>query len=94
MELEFNFQKLYNNISFINKNNTMISNVSKILSKEESKHVGFYKNLIANSKDDKIISAEMYNFTKNMINEFKKELDIAHLKNVKDLIKLAIKFEE
>jgi ABC-type Zn uptake system ZnuABC Zn-binding protein ZnuA len=72
MEYENKFHKLYNNIAIINKNNIMVSNVAKILSREEKKHVDYYKNLIKNYKKDTNISDEIYKITKSMFNEFKK----------------------
>ncbi|HYE11515.1 MAG TPA: hypothetical protein VEF53_15200 [Patescibacteria group bacterium] len=96
MNFEHNFSNLYVSISEIEgQYSSSIKTVSTVLASEEAKHYGYYKNLIdtLQNNEDIEITNEFYEKSSSLLAEFKEAVKLPSLANVKDLLKIAITFE-
>ncbi|MDQ2085060.1 ferritin family protein [Herbivorax sp. ANBcel31] len=97
IKLEDNFSNFYKNISvFSGKNISKIKTVALVLSREEKGHAQLYRDFLQKYQylNEVIIEDRIYEKARDIVNEFKKTLQLDAFKNEKELIELAIYYEE
>lgn len=96
MELEVNFSLLYKNIAVIEgERDNSIKTVSFILSREETRHIALFKNLIEdlNNKQPILVDSEVIETSRQYVINFKKSLNLVTGKNSSELLQKALEFE-
>ncbi len=97
MSLEENFAVLYKNISVIDgRSDATLKNVASVLSRVETQHASFYKDLIGKmNTPDKVIliEAELIEKARNHLMTFKQSMKHNTLKSINELLVMAIEYE-
>ncbi|TCK92464.1 rubrerythrin [Natranaerovirga hydrolytica] len=95
MYLEDSFSKLYESISNTKDiKDPYLKNTAKVLMREEQRHSTTYKNLITELKNDDLkINTNIIEQAEYNIIMLKRSMNILSLKDSKELITLAIDFE-
>lgn len=97
MGLEENFVVLYKNIAVIDgRSDLQLKNVASVLSRAETQHVMFYKNLIdqmAASETPILIEAELIEKARIYLLTFKASMKHSSLKSVNEILVMAIDYE-
>jgi rubrerythrin len=96
ISIEEDSEALYSKLESVNKTSSpAISLVSKVLAKEEEKHVLYYKALLKDvqEKNNAEIDFFLYDKAVKQLYEFRKRIQAPELNNVRDLVKFAVEFE-
>lgn len=96
-QVEENFALFYSNISNIEgKYNEKIKNIAKVLAREEKRHVKFYEDLLVEFKNDPyiIIERDVYIKGKQLLMDFKKDINIKDIDLKTNLLETALNYEE
>lgn len=96
-QVEENFALFYSNISNIEgKYNEKIKNIAKVLAREEKRHVKFYEDLLVEFKNDPyiIIEKDIYIKGKQLLMDFKKDINTKNIDLKTNLLEIALKYEE
>lgn len=96
-QVEENFALFYSNISNIEgKYNEKIKNIAKVLAREEKRHVKFYEDLLVEFKNDPyiIIERDVYIKGKQLLMDFKKDINIKNIDLKTNLLETALNYEE
>lgn len=97
INIEEDSVELYNKLESINKTSLpAVSLVSKVLAKEEERHVLYYKELLKNVKEKNNAEIDFFLYDKaaKQLFEFRSRTAAPQLNNVSDLIKFAIESEK
>lgn len=98
MSLEENFSILYKNIAAIEGQvDQKLKNAATVLSRAEKQHAQFYKKLIDDMNTSEkaiLIDASLIEQARNYLRTFKQSMGHSTMTSVKELLTLAIEFED